>query len=103
MEYAFSNQHLVDLFTKGSSKKYKFVDRVLARKFVERVNRIESANTIYDLREPPSMEFEKLKGYEKRFSIRIDKKHRLEFEIEFDNEEKTSGKVLVVDVTKHYE
>ena len=103
MNYGFKNKHLVDLYTKGSSKKFKFINKALAKKFVERITRIYAANTIYDLYEPPSMEFEGLEGYDNRFSIRIDQKHRLEFEIEFTDEEKTTGEVLIVDVTKHYE
>jgi hypothetical protein len=48
------------------------------------------------------MNFEALKGYESRFSIRLDAKHRLEFEIDFENEEKTVGFVRIVTVSKHY-
>jgi plasmid maintenance system killer protein len=103
MDWEFANKHLLDLYTKGSSKKFKFMNRKLCSKFVERVGRIEAAETIYDLREPPSMEFEALKGYTNRFSIRLDIKHRLEFEIEFEDEKKTFGAVTVITVSKHYE
>ena len=103
MDYDFKTKHLIDLYTKGASQKFKFVNKALAKKFVERVNRIDAANTIYDLYEPPSMEFERLKGADNRFSIRIDKKHRLEFEMEFSDDEKTTGEALIVDVSKHYE
>ncbi|MEA3347589.1 MAG: type II toxin-antitoxin system RelE/ParE family toxin [Pseudomonadota bacterium] len=103
MEFGFANKHLEDLYTKGSSKKFKFMDKKLCEKFVERIGRIESAETIYDLREPPSMEFEALQGYENRFSIRMNIKHRLEFEIDFEDEDKTFGFVTVVTVSKHYE
>ena len=103
MDWAFASKHLEDLYTKGVSKKFKFMDRTLCTKFVERVGRIESAATILDLREPPSMEFERLKGYANRFSIRLDRKHRLEFEIDFEDEDKTYGFVTVITVSKHYE
>lgn len=103
MEYVFANKHLEDLYTKGSSKKFKFMDKKLCEKFVERIGRIEAAETIYDLREPPSMEFEALQGDENRFSIRVNIKHRLEFEIDFEDEDKTFGFVTVVTVSKHYE
>ena len=49
------------------------------------------------------MEFEKLAGYPNRFSICITRKHRLEFEIEFEDEQRTFGRVLIVTVSKHYE
>jgi proteic killer suppression protein len=103
MEWRFANKHLHDLYSKGCSKKFRFMDRKLCEKFVERVGRIDAAATIFDLREPPSMEFEKLEGYENRFSIRIDRKHRLEFDIDFEDDEKTTGNVTIVIVSKHYE
>ena len=103
MKFDLANRHLQDLYTKGYSRKFKFMDRKLCEKFVERIGRIAAAETIYDLREPPSMEFEALQGYENRFSIRIDIKHRLEFEIDFDDEQKTIGFVTIITVSKHYE
>jgi len=102
MKRGFSDRHLQEVYEKGRSGKYKFIDKALAVKFVERVGRIEAAVTIYDLREPPSMRFEALEGYANRFSIRLDGKHRLEFEIDFANEEKTVGFVQIVKVSKHY-
>jgi len=103
MEWAFGSKHLADLFTKGRSKKFGFMDRKLCAKFVERISRIEAAETVFDLREPPSMEFESLEGYENRFSIRLDLKHRVEFEIDFEDEDRTFGAVTVIRVSKHYE
>ncbi len=103
MEWVFADKHLTDLYTKGGSKKYKFMNRALCVKFVERIGRIDAAINIFDLREPPSMEFEKLEGYPNRFSIRLDRKHRLEFEIKFEDAAKTFGKVTVITVSKHYE
>lgn len=103
MEWDLANKHLKDLYTKGISKKFKFMDKRLCEKFVERISRIEAAETIFDLREPPSMKFEALEGYENRFSIRVDGKHRLEFEIDFEDEDRTFGFVTVVTVSKHYQ
>lgn len=103
MEWDFADRHLIDLYEKGRSKKYKFVDKAMAKKFVDRVGRIEAAETIYDLREPPSMKFEALEGYENRFSIRVDGKHRLEFEIDFEDDEKTVGVVSILTISKHYQ
>ena len=48
------------------------------------------------------MKFEALAGYANRFSIRLDIKYRLEFEIDFENAEKTVGFVRIVTVSKHY-
>lgn len=103
MKFDIPDKNMRELYTKGANKKYKFVDKSLAKKVVERIGRIDAAETIYDLREPPSMEFEKLAGSENRFSIRLDKKHRLEFEIDFEDENKTFGTVHIITVSKHYQ
>lgn len=103
MNWECANKHLEDLYTKGFSKKFKFMDKKLCEKFVLRVGVIAAAETIFDLRVPPSMEFEALEGYENRFSIRLDKKHRLEFEIDFEDEDKTFGSVRIMNVSKHYQ
>ncbi|MCF7791799.1 MAG: type II toxin-antitoxin system RelE/ParE family toxin [Victivallales bacterium] len=101
MELDFKTKHLVDLYTKGKSRKYK-LPKGVPLKFVERIGKIEAADTINDLREPPSMKFEKLQGYDNRFSIRINQQYRLVFEIEFKDEEKTFGDVLILDISNHY-
>lgn len=103
MEIDFRNKNLIELYEKGRNRKYKFVDERLYTKFVEKINRIVAANDINDLRFPPSNHFEKLEGYKNRFSIRLDLKNRLEFEIDFDDDEKTRGKVWIIDISKHYE
>ncbi len=101
--FDFSNKHLLKLYVEGRSKKYPFMDKALCEKLVERINRIEAAKDIFDLRNPPSMEFKRLAGYPSRFSIRITRKYRLEFDIEFEDKKCTLGRVLIVDVSKHYE
>ncbi len=102
MDFSFKTKHLLELYQDGCSKKIKVPKRV-AKAFVERVNRIEAAVDINDLRVPPSMNFEKMQGYKNRFSIRINQQYRLEFEIDFEDEERTRGEVLIADVSKHYE
>lgn len=102
MELEFKGKHLRELYETGRSRKYK-LPKGVPKTFVERINQIEAAVTINDLRVPPSMRFEKLEGYENRFSIRINKQYRLEFEITFEDEKCTRGSVLIVDVSKHYE
>ncbi len=103
MKWKIADKHLVDLYTEGKSRKFSFMNRKLCEKFVERIGRIDAAETVFDLREPPSMQFEALQGYENRFSIRLDGKHRLEFEIAFEDADKTFGCVTVVTVSKHYQ
>jgi len=66
-----------------------------------RVQQIEAANTIHDLWNTPSLNFEYLKS-EKIYSIRLDGGYRLEFDVEWTNEEKTTGKFLIKEISKHY-
>ena len=101
MEFEFADKHLIVLYTTGRSGKLR-VTRQVARKLVERVNRIEDAVDINDLRVPPSMHFERLEGFANRFSIRVDLTWRLEFEVDFDDEAKTTGSVRIVALSKHY-
>ena len=101
MDFEITNRDLVDLYTKGSSRKLR-VDKQVARKFVERVNRIQDAADINDLRVPPSMHFEKLQGFSNRFSIRVDLQWRLEFEIDFTDQDKTVGAARIVKLSNHY-
>jgi len=103
MKWRLANKHLEEIYMRGASRKFIFMNRKLCEKFVERIGRIDAADTVFDLREPPSMKFEALKGYENRFSIRLDVKHRLEFEIDFEDKDRTFGSVTVVTVSKHYQ
>ena len=48
MNFCFANKHLVDLYTTGKSKKLKLPPNI-AKKFVERVNRIEAADPLNEL------------------------------------------------------
>jgi len=102
MDFEFADRQLELLYTTGRSKKHR-VQAQVARKFVERVNRIQDAVDINDLRVPPSMHFEKLQGFSGRYSIRVDLTWRLEFEIDFDNEQKTAGSVRIVALSRHYQ
>jgi len=63
---------------------------------------LASAKDIMDLREPPSNRFEKLKG-NNLYSVRVDRKYRIEFKIEFHKGSELTGKIIIVDLSKHYE
>lgn len=95
-------KELDQLYVTGKSKKYK-LEKKCIEKYVKLIDQIEAAENIFDLRLPPSNNFEKLKGYENRFSLRLNKQMRLIFEIDFQNEEKTNGNVSILDISKHYE
>jgi len=67
-----------------------------------RIQSIEAAISIHDFWKSPSLKFEKLEGFKNRYSFRLDEKWRLEFEIEWENEEQTIGKFLILKISKHY-
>lgn len=101
MDWEIDDKNLLGLYEMGTAKKYRLPPG-LAEKFVDRVNRIDAAVDIHDLRDPPSMNFEKLRGSSNRFSLRLNRQYRLELEIDFEDREKTRGKVRVLKISKHY-
>ncbi len=57
---------------------------------------------IYDLWKLSSLKFEKLEGFENRFSARLNQQWRLELEMNWENQQKTIALILVAEVSKHY-
>ena len=70
MKVEIKNKHLVELYEKGTSRKYRLSQEVI-NKFFMRMRQLEASYTIYDLRKTPSLNFEKLEGYTNRYSIRL--------------------------------
>ena len=101
MKVEIKNKHLVELYEKGKSGKYR-LSREVIKKFFMRMQQLEASYTIHDLWKTPALRFEKLEGYKNRYSIRLTKTWRLEFEIIWENEEKTFGKITVLELSKHY-
>ncbi len=102
MTVEFSNKHLLELYKKGQSKKYKLPQEVIDKYFM-RIQQLETAESIHYFWKLPKIKFEKLEGEENRFSVRLDKKWRLEFNIDFENEEETVGTIFIKELSKHYE
>ena len=102
LEFYFKNKKLENLYTKGTSKKYKLERRII-EKFAMAVKKIDVAKNIYDL-QTPANNFENLEGYDSRYSIRVTRKFRLEFEIEWDDKEKGIVEIVgIEELSKHYE
>ncbi|SRR5690554_1424896 len=103
MDVICKNKKLIKVYESGKpTKKYRLSQDIID-KFLMRVGALESAVTIHDLWKHPAFNFEKLQGYESRFSIRLNRQYRLEIEIEWINEDKTIGKIELLDISKHYE
>lgn len=102
MEIEFRNKEVLELHRKGRSGKYPFGHTVI-EKFFLRIEILQAATTIHDLWKSPSLHFEKMQGHDNRYSIRIDRKYRLEFDIEWTDAKKSTGKVIIIGISKHYE
>ena len=102
MEVIFSDKGLLALYQTGFSKKYPLPQNIIKKFFVV-IRSLESANDIYDLWKTTSLNFEKMQGFENRFSSRLNKGWRLEMEISWTNEEKTVGIISLETISKHYQ
>jgi len=103
MEVHCNNKKLTKVYESGKpTKKYRLTQDIID-KFVMRVDLLINAVTIHDLWQHPALKFEKLQGYENRFSLRLNRQYRLEIEIEWINDENTIGKIELLDISKHYE
>lgn len=67
-----------------------------------RIQQLEAAYTIHDLQKTSSLNFEKMQGTENSFSVRLNKKWRLEMDIEWEDDKQTRGKITVTELSKHY-
>lgn len=101
MEFTFDNKELEKLYTTGKSKKYRLPNDIID-KFFARTQQIEAANTIYDLWNDKGLNFEKMKGSENTYSMRLKIKYRLEMDIEWKNDEKTIGNFIITNISNHY-
>ena len=101
MDFRFDNKDLEKLYTEGKSRKYRLPEDIID-KFFARIQQIEAANDIYDLWKDKGLNFEKLQGYESRYSIRLKLKYRLEMIVEWQNNEKSIGEFNIIDISNHY-
>jgi plasmid maintenance system killer protein len=101
MEFSFGNRRLEQLYAKGKSNKYKFLDKAATRKFFSAITVIVNAVHVSDFQALHSLKFEHLER--NSYSMRLSRQIRLELEIAWKDESKTSGVVTIKDITKHYE
>lgn len=98
MELEFINKKLEKLYETGKSPKYK-VDQQVLYGFFEAIAILEAAKDIYDLWGQPSLNFEKYKTW---YSVRANKKWRIEFDVDWENTEKTIGLIKIKELSNHY-
>ncbi len=103
MDFEFKDKNLIELYETGKNKKYKFLTKNAYDNFIDNINHISSGITIFDWWQQPGISFEKLKNFDNRYSMRLDRKLRLEFTIDFEDKEKTKGYVTILTISKHYQ
>ncbi|MEP1152198.1 MAG: type II toxin-antitoxin system RelE/ParE family toxin [Balneola sp.] len=103
MDVNCSNTKLQNIYETGKpSKKYRLSQDIID-KFIMRVDALIAAETIHDLWKHPALNFEKLKGSDEVYSLRLNKQYRLEVSIEWTNNEKTIGVIDVLEISNHYD
>lgn len=102
MQVQFQNDNLKELYSKGSSKKYKNVPTQVKQKLVKAVEVLQSATSVQDVWKFPGYNIEKLTNSE-RYSMRMNQQWRLELTITWIDEKKVNVDVVnLVDLSKHY-
>ena len=102
MNVNISDKELLKLYTTGKSKKLKYSKDII-EKFIMRVQTIISSVNIHDFWKDPAINFEKLQGYDNRYSMKLNNKYRLEMEIDWENKEKTMGTFYIKEISTHYQ
>jgi len=101
LDVLLNNKELEKLYTTGKSKKLKLPEPVI-EKFLATIQKIDSAISIYDLWKDSALKFEKLKGTDNGYSLRLTGKYRLEMKIEWKDESNTIGKFYLEEISNHY-
>lgn len=103
MEIKYDKKYLQELYENSqcSEKKYRFQPEVVS-KYQKRIDTLLAATRKEDLFVFRSLNFEALAGTS-QFSIRIDLKYRLVFELsESDGEPPIITVCTIIDITNHY-
>jgi proteic killer suppression protein len=103
VEIIFLNKHVERLYKEGKPNKKYRLSQSLIDKYIERIDFIKAADTVWALKSMRSYNFEKLEGYPNRYSIRLNRQYRLIFNVKWMNEERTIGKFEIDEISKHYE
>lgn len=95
------DKDLVELFQTGKSRKLKLPEQVVD-KFFATIQKIEAAVDIHDLLADKGLRFEKLKGYDDSYSMRLNQKYRLEMTVTWINDALTVGDFYLITISNHY-
>lgn len=101
MTVFIDDKELEKLYTTGKSSKLRLPEQVVD-KFFATIQKIEAATDIHDLLADKGLRFEKLKGADNRYSMRLSQKYRLEMSINWTNESQTTGDFYLLTISNHY-
>jgi len=101
LDVIINDKELEKLYTSGNSKKLKLPEQVI-EKFFSTIQKIEASIAIYDLWADKGLRFEKLRGFENRYSMRLSSKYRLEMEVEWKDDKQTIGRFYLLTISNHY-
>lgn len=101
MEVIIDDKELEKLYTTGKSRKLKLPNQVID-KFFATVQKIDAAEDVNDLLADRGLRFEKMKGTENRYSMRLNNKYRLEMSVDWKNEASTKGIFYLLTISNHY-
>ena len=102
MQIFFDNPELEKIYEGEKSRKYR-LDNVVVKKMINAIDTLVGADKIQDIWKFRAFNFEKLQGFDNRFSMRLNLKYRLEFRIDFDDQTHTTGDVFIEEVSNHYD
>jgi proteic killer suppression protein len=102
MQVEFNNSYLEKVYRDlPLTGKPKYSDKVI-EKFRKKVTILKNAESIPELRQFRSLNFEALKGDKKGlYSVRVDQKYRFEFFVE-KNKITLNKIILIEDLSNHY-
>lgn len=100
MKIKFKNQKLEIVYlSKSRTQKYPLQPDVLIN-FVEAIEDLENATDLSQIKNRRGFNFEKYRDY---YSIRISRKYRLEFDIEYADEFQTTvDSIVILELSNHY-
>ena len=102
MKIKFDNRQLENFYYSGKSKRYR-IQRNIFKRFSMRVQQLEASASTHDLMINTGLRFKKLEGTKKNiYSVRVNDTYRLEFQIQWEDEQHTKGTIIIMELSKHY-
>lgn len=104
MKIEYEKEYLRELYENSqcSNKKYRFQPQVV-EKYIRRIDTLIGATRIEDLYGLNSLNIEKIDQNNDIYSIRIDKKYRLEFALVYEESEICIVVARILDISNHYQ